>query len=219
MPLFLRFLRRFAVAITAFLAIYFTAALAGAVIPGRITQRDGPPGIRVALIAGPIHYDFLLPATDETRAAFGFARADGVPVDHPGAEWILAGWGSRAFYTATGSYLDLGPGTVMKAATGDEGVLRVDVLGPIAEDGLLWITLGEAGYAALLDFIRSARTGPRVPETGFTPTDAFFEAGAGFHLFRTCNTWIGEALLHAGHPAGRWTPTTWSLRWSVLLHG
>ncbi len=219
MKVAIRLFRNFAVNLTALLVLYFGAALLGAAIPGQPIPRNEQGAVRVGLIAGPIHYDFLLPAKPETRDALDFAHVAGVPLDHPKAEWVLAGWGSRAFYTATGTYLDLDPGTVLTAATGDAGVLRIDVLGPVHEDSALWVTLSAEGFGALLGFIRKSRTGPAIPDTGFTPTDAFFEAGSGFHLFRTCNIWVGEALRHAGRRTGLWTPTTWSLRWSLALHG
>ena len=62
--------------------------------------------IEIGLIAGPIHYDLLLPLTPEIRSRFAFANKDGVGVDNPRAGWLFAGWGAREFYRAVGAYSD-----------------------------------------------------------------------------------------------------------------
>ena len=81
------------------------------------------------------------------------------------------------------------------------------------------LTLTPGQYAALLAFIAETRRGAAVSGAGFSDTDAFFEARGRFHLFRTCNTWITDALRAAGHPAGAWTPTPYSVRLSLWWHG
>ncbi len=86
---------------------YFIAAFVGAVIPGAHPQIDGGPLTRVALARGPIHFDLLLPMSDGLRATYAFAAAQGVPVGDPRAKYLVIGWGSQAYYTTTGSYLDL----------------------------------------------------------------------------------------------------------------
>ena len=52
--------------------LYLGAAVGGALLPGSTGQAtpDGDDArIDVVMVAGPIHYDFLLPLTPETRAA------------------------------------------------------------------------------------------------------------------------------------------------------
>jgi len=204
------------------LALYLAAAGLGGLIPGRVAEVSpgaGPP-VEIGLIAGPIHYDFLLPATEETRAALGFASTGGVPLHSPEAVHVLAGWGAAGFYTTAGSYSDVTAGTVLRAATGDSSVLRVEVLGKLPP-GFTYprLTLTAGQYSALLAFIAETRSGPAVTGAGFSQTDAFFEARGRFHLFRTCNTWITDALRAAGHPAGGWTPTPYSVRLSLWRFG
>ncbi|QDC10950.1 DUF2459 domain-containing protein [Oceanicola sp. D3] len=201
--------------------LYLTAAALGALVPGpvaKVAPGEGPP-VEVGLIAGPIHYDFILPATPETRAALGFAAEGGVPVEAHGVQHVLVGWGSAGFYTTAGSYGDIAASTVLRAATGDASVLRVEVYGALPEGfdyPRLRLTAGQ--YTALLALIANTRSGPAVRGAGFSDTDAFFEANGGFHLFRTCNTWITEALRAAGHPAGIWTPTPYAVTLSLWWH-
>ena len=213
-------LRRAALALTALpfaaVAAWFLAGLAGALIPSG--GAPPAPGTAFHLVAGPIHYDFLLPADARTRAAFGFAAEAGVRIDAPDTEWILIGWGARDFYTTAGTYADITAGPVWRAVTGDRGVLRIDALPAVDTQGLATLSLDPARYRRLLAAIAASRTGGRVPG-GFTATDAFFEAGEGFDALRTCNVWVGEMLRAAGLRFGRWTPTPQSLRLSVLRWG
>jgi uncharacterized protein (TIGR02117 family) len=178
---------------------------------------EGPP-LRAGLIRGPIHTDLLLPLTPDLRESLAFAAKAGVPLDDPRAEWLVVGWGSRAFYTATGSYADLRLATVWQAATGDSAVLRLDVAGPVPPDapGVDWITLSSSQQAALSGAILATFADPTaLPDAGFTATDAFFPARGRFHLFNTCNVWIARTLRAAGHPFGIWTPTPFAVRLSL----
>ena len=205
-----------------FVALYAAGGLAGAVIPSRTAALSAePPSVEVLLIAGPIHYDFLLPATAETRAALGSAEWAGVRVDAPGTEWFVVGWGARDFYTTVGTYWDLSPRAIWRAITGDSAVLRVSSAGELPPDlAYRRLMLSQAQYAALLAAIRDS-----VPDGQAGPVflqlaqggGAFYQAEGRFNLWRTCNVWVSERLAAAGVPIGRWTPApysvTLSLRW------
>jgi len=202
--------------------VYLLAAVLGGLIPGSATQipDDGRAEVEIGLIAGPIHYDFLLPATPATRAALGFAQHAGVPVDAPWAEHLLVGWGARGFYTTVGTYADITAGPVIRAITGDRAVMRVDVVGAIPANFAyprLW--LSAAQYAALLAGIAETATDTPLPGVRFTATDGFVEAAGRFHILRTCNTWVGRMLRQAGVRMGVWTPTPYALRLSLWRLG
>ena len=198
-----------ALAVVAFLA----AAAVGGLIPGRTADLPQGDTVEIALLYGPIHVDFLLPATDETRAGMGFAAAAGVPVDHPDVRHVLVGWGARDFYTTAGTYSDITASATLRAVTGDSAVLRIDVIGAFqAGFDPPRLRLSQAQYAALLEAIAASALGPPIPGAGFTGTDGFVEAEGRFHLFRTCNTWVSRMLRAAGVPAGLWTPTPLAVR-------
>jgi uncharacterized protein (TIGR02117 family) len=211
----MRLLLRLIAAVLALPTVYVLSGLLGALIP---SGGDWPQeGLRVGLLRGPIHYDFLLPADAGTRAGFAFAEVDrGVPVSHPDARWLVVGWGSAAFYTTAGTYADIAPSAVWTAATGDAAVMRVDVWGALPDEdwpGLRWVTLTPVQYAALrgailASFHRNAGGRPvALPVAGFTGTDGFWQAEGRFDLFRTCNVWVGRMLRQAGLRFGLWTPT------------
>ncbi|NJM81879.1 MAG: TIGR02117 family protein [Tabrizicola sp.] len=206
--------------------LYFVAGLAGALIPGPDSGLSGPATTRIGLIRGVIHYDFLIPLTPEVRRRFGFARAEGVPVDDPDGAWLLIGWGARGFYTSTGTYADISAGPLLRGVTGDRSVMRVDILGPLPDDeALTYLALSEAQFSALLmridaSFARDASGAARpIAGAGFTATDAFFEAEGTFNLLRTCNVWVSDTLRAAGVDFGIWTPTPQSVSLSLWWNG
>lgn len=206
------------------IGLYALAAVAGALIPARPPSVDGStgPAVDVLLVAGPIHYDFLLPADPQTRAAFGFAESVGVPISDSGVEWIVVGWGARGFYTTVGDYTDVAAGTVLRSLAGDSAVLRVDVGGRLLPGASVHRrTLSSAAYTALLDSVLSSLASDGlapvsiVAGAGLTATDAFFEATGRFDLFRTCNQWVSERMAAAGETIGRWTPTPYAVTLSL----
>ena len=201
--------------------LYFCAALFGATIPGTHPQIEGTPTAKIALARGPIHYDILLPLTDAIRTRFAFAEPQGVPVGDPHAKFLIVGWGSRSFYTTTGTYADLTFRKIWDAATGDSATIHLDVAGDITQvPDLIWLQISTAQLALLTQTITASLTldpaGNPIPLTvRYGGTDAFFAANGDFHLFHTCNAWVGETLRAAGIPFGIWTPTPQSVTLSA----
>jgi uncharacterized protein (TIGR02117 family) len=208
---------RLSALILALPVLYLLASVTLPLIPGPGPDLSGPPAQLIGLIQGPIHTDILFPLTPEIRAQFAFAEAAGVPLNHPNAEWLILGWGSAAFYTTAGTYADITASAVLTAATGDDAVIRLDALGPLPPlDNLRFLDLSQAQFDALVTQTASAFVSQtRLDHPGFTGTDAFFPAHGHFHLFRTCNVWLGETLRAAGIPFGLWTPANWSVTLSL----
>ncbi|MEO3413384.1 TIGR02117 family protein [Roseovarius sp. CAU 1744] len=203
--------------------IYMLAAVAGALIPGKhanVPDRGAP--LRVLLIAGPIHYDFLLPLTDRARAQFSQLQTHGIPVNDPAMHWLVVGWGAREFYTSTGRYRDVRLPVLWRSFTGDTSVLRIDVAGrlppglPVQE-----LTLSETRYTQLLTAIKGSfetdSAGDLLPigRQGLAETDRFFQARGRFDALRTCNTWVSDMLRAAGEDFGIWTPTPYAVSLSL----
>lgn len=194
---------------------YLLAAVAGALIPGHVEGTPSGDDVEIVLIAGPIHYDILLPLDAPTQAAFGFVQATD-------ADWLVVGWGSRAFYTQTGDYTDLDPRVIWQAATGDAAVVRFDLAYGAWDQVGLVVPLSTDQFAQLRGEIlqllsRDADGFPRaIPGVGLTKRDVFYEAKGHFSILRTCNVWIGAVLRAVGVPMGAWTPTPYSVtlsRW------
>lgn len=198
--------------------LYLIANATGALIPRETAQFDDPgPRTEVLLVAGPIHYDVLLPLAPKVRTHLDFALPHVPDLTHPNAEWAVVGWGSHAFYTTAGAYEDVHLGTIWTAATGDSAVLRIDVAGALPPDlPVTRLALSPNALQALLDAMLNGVTADgHLPDTHLTGSDAFYTAPGRFHLFHTCNQWLGAQLAKAGVQTGVFTPMTWSLRWSM----
>lgn len=202
--------------------LYLGVAVGGALIPatrGDVSAIGDDQWI--ILVQGPIHYDILLPMNEQTRTQFAFLTGAGVPVDHFNAAWLSVGWGASAFYTTAGRYRDIRPSAVFRAITGDSGVLRFDVYGPVPDSPhLRRIRISAPQLDALRDGIfDSLATKIPLPMDGFSDTDAFFAATGRFTLFQTCNVWVGQQLAAAGLGFGAWTPTPYAVTLSLWWNG
>jgi uncharacterized protein (TIGR02117 family) len=193
---------------------YLLAGLVGAFVPGPKANVTAGDDVTIHLVRGPIHYDLLLPLNAQVRARFDWLA---IEMDHPGADFLVAGWGGEAFYTTTGTYMDVSPLAVWKGVTGDRSVVRVSLAGPFQQD---WPTetlvLSHAQFDALLGVLEDSfatRTPLDVP--GFSQWDQFYPAKGRFHIFQTCNAWIGQTLRAAGLRFGVWTPTPYAVTLSA----
>lgn len=215
------------------LAMLRAAALIAAVVLGYLgaagvggfwgNGNTGATGeYRIGLVVGPIHTDLLVPLTPAVKTRLAFAIPDGVPLDAPGAEWLLVGWGAREFYTTAGTFADVTIGATIQAITGDSAVLRLDAIGRIHDfTDIPLIEADAVQFAALLDvlaasFAASAEGAP-VPldHPGFTASDRFYPANGHFNILNTCNVWVGDLLGAAGIPFGNWTPTPYAMKLSL----
>ena len=212
-----RILKRVVAFVICLVSCYFLAALAGAVVPMGGGNRDQAPEVEVLLISGPIHYDFLLPLTEETRADFAFVEEAGLQISHVDAHWLMIGWGARDFYTSAGSYADIQARAVWRGVTGDGSVLRVQVFGALAPDlPLRRVPMGDAGYArfrqAILDSLEGGAAEAQVIDgAGLSYGDVFYAARERFHIFNTCNVWVGRMIRASGQRFGAWTPLPYSV--------
>jgi uncharacterized protein (TIGR02117 family) len=216
--------KRACLALLGIVALYLMCVVVGALVAGRMADVDqGPKTTEVLLVGGVIHYDFLLPLNDVTRAQFDWLADTGVNMDHPRAEWVVIGWGARDFYTATGSYTDLRARTIWRGLTGDSSVMRVDLAGDLSDAvDPLTVAFSDAQYAAFLDqiedsFAQGAGTVP-LEIVGLSGFDRFFEAKGRFTFFNTCNVWVGQTLRAAGVEFGMWTPLPTSVSLSHFLY-
>ncbi|PXA83036.1 TIGR02117 family protein [Caulobacter sp. D4A] len=190
--------------------------------PSRAAEETGQR--RILVLSNPIHTDIAIPLSKDTRAAFAFLGRAGVPVTDPRAEWLVIGWGGRAFYLETPTWGDLKPLPVFRALTIDRSVMHVDVAGGIDENHptVMPFDLGATEFQRLSDFIqtsfvRQADEVAVVPDAAYGDSDRFFEAHGYFNAFAGCNTWTAAALRAAGLRTGLWNPLPQTLTLSLKL--
>lgn len=211
--------------------LVIVAALAvtlGTLVPRPLWQAaaDRPDATRhILVLKNPIHTDIAIPVDDAVRRRFHFLVDGGIPADIPEVQYIVFGWGGRAFYISTPTWADLKPMPLLKGLTVDASVMHVDVAASIAEPNpdVASFDIGESRFSALLDFIdASFQRGPDgpilVPGAAYSNYDGFYEANGRFTALAGCNTWTAAALRTAGLRTGWWNPLPASLGLSMRLY-
>jgi uncharacterized protein (TIGR02117 family) len=150
---------------------------------------------------------------DDWHAAIVIRKAD-IPIvvlpelrDFPSAEYLEFSWGDRDYFPAP----DGGLGLALKAAFWSSGsILHVVGFKDLVENvypgaDIIGITLSAEGFQRLIKFISATFSRPYPPapaeaRPGLSSNGRFYAAEGKFSLFRTCNTWVAEALSAAGLP-------------------
>lgn len=211
----------------AVLLVVVLAAL-GILVPRPLIQPDAPPQDEpmreVLVLANPIHTDIVFPAERDVLDRLSFVGDDGLPLDDPGLEWILLGWGSRSFYIETPTWDELSPGPVLRAFTLDHSAMHVELAGAIDRDNdsVLSIMVGEEAFQAMLDealatFEREDGEPMVIPGAAYGEFDLFYEAEGAFNALYGCNEWTAQVLRAGGLRTGWWNPLPTNLMWSLRL--
>ncbi|BBD37320.1 MULTISPECIES: TIGR02117 family protein [Aminobacter] len=186
---------------------------------------DGASPRHILVFTNPIHTDIAVPIDDAVLQKFGFLLDAGIQADLPAARYLVFGWGSKAFYIGTPTWSELKPGPVFAALTLDNSVMHVDLAGDVdlPQPAVQRFELGEAGFAAMLDFIersfvRDEGAVQRIFGVAYGEYDGFFDAHGKFNALAGCNTWTAAALREAGLTTGWWNPLPATLNFSLGLY-
>lgn len=210
------------------LAALLVSLALGTLVPRPLTSpaaASAGSGSEILLLGNPIHTDIALPLDDEVRAAFADLIPAGLPIDMPGIEYLIIGWGGRSFYIETPTWGDIRPLPVLKALTIDRSVLHASVAGAIdrSHPAVRPLDVTGEGRSRMIAAIRASfvrENGEPVPIPGaaYGFDDAFFEAEGSFNAFVGCNTWTASMLRSSGVRTGWWTPLPQMLDLSIDLH-
>ncbi|MDR7029490.1 TIGR02117 family protein [Rhizobium rosettiformans] len=201
----------------------------GTLLPRPLNPRAeaslGGETAEILLLANPIHTDIALPVDDEVRAAFADLVPGGLPLDMPGVDYLIIGWGGRSFYIETPTWGDIRPLPVFRALTVDRSVLHASVAGPLdlQHPSVRRIAITEERRRRMIteirgSFLREDGMPIAVPGAAYGLDDAFFEARGAFNALVGCNTWTAAMLRSAGIRTGWWTPMPQLLDLSLHLH-
>lgn len=191
-----------------------------------------PDGVRIFVESSDVHADFILPMKtdhfdwsetplfEELRAVHRNAK-----LDH-----IAVGWGDRGFYLQTPTWNDLSLRKVAHAMLlPSRTVMRVALARPRESASCRSVVVSREQYHALTNYIqRTFAQAKNATKKTFAPirvqpidvhpawgkNNFFFEANGSYHVFNTCNCWVGNGLEEAGVRTAWFTP----LPKTVFLH-
>jgi uncharacterized protein (TIGR02117 family) len=185
--------------------LIYLAILAMGLLPVNNDFRAAKNGIKIYLISSAVHADIIVPKTTATKdwtqrfSASTFVR----PIANE--THIAFGWGDRGFYLETETWADLKLSTVVNALfLPSRSCVHVTYIRPEYYRDVVSVTISERQYEALVKFIESTfRKGSygewvQIPGYAYSTNDAFYDANGSYHLFNTCNSWVGRGLKSAG---------------------
>jgi uncharacterized protein (TIGR02117 family) len=204
------------ISVSVFVLLFFSAVLAGGVIPSGKT--DSASEAVIYLENNGRHIDIWLPAEI---------------CGYPHSGWLSFGWGDRDFYLSTPYADDLNIVVLLKALfLPSRAVLAVEYskTRPSAAD-LIELAVSQSQAENAWNFIKtyfvsdvSAPTGDwdfkQVPSELVHQSYGdvvFFEAAGRYSLVFTCNNWTGRVLKSTGIRTGLWTPLTFGVYKKQLL--
>ena len=162
-------------------------------------------GIELFIVSSAVHADIIMPrANSIVDWDQEFASAE-IAGNVDSATHVAVGWGDKGFFLETPTWNDL------KASTAFNALLRpsascvhVTYTRPdlYADNASVRVSVDQ--YRDLANFVKRSllrnEEGQFIPIHGFSygTTDAFFNAKGNYHLFNTCNSWVGQGLRAAG---------------------
>ncbi|MBM4075979.1 MAG: TIGR02117 family protein [Planctomycetes bacterium] len=208
------FLRTFAFLFITIL-VYIAAGFILGRIPTNTTFRNAKVGIEIAVIHNGIHCDIAVPIqNDEFDWSELLDLKSAVPEGRE-LRYAMIGWGNRKFYLETPRWSDVKLKTILEAACGfGPTTIHVDLIGEIPKSGVdcRRLRLTSPQYKTLCEEIlksidQSAEgSAKHMANSAYSNTDAFYEGLGRYHLFVTCNVWVGNILRKSGVQVGLWTP-------------
>lgn len=202
------------------LGFYLIAAWIGSSLPANADWRPERSGVTIYVVTNGYHSGLILPVSEGGEDWSLIIRPTDLPNSDNSGNWLLFGWGDRAFYLNTPNWSAVRPGTVVTALLGsDQSLVHVDHLAdPREAPDARAVQLTLVEYRRLTAFIRASialdQKGRGVASPGYGSRDVFYEAKGRYSALRTCNVWTGEALVAAGVKVGRWTPFSGGvMRW------
>ena len=205
-----------------FVAIYLLLSLIG-LYPVNSSFVQPGNGIEIFIFSGAVHSDIVLPVTTETidwRSEF--------PQEHFERDVTLAthaafGWGDENFYLHTPTWSDMKVSTAVNAlALPSTTVMHVAMIGdPSDHPDVRRVRVSKESYQKIVDKIQASfalgdqAQRQRIEGVTYIGSDAFYRGDGSYHMFRTCNCWVGEVMRAGGIKCGWFTPLPKSVFWHL----
>ncbi|MEZ6040236.1 MAG: TIGR02117 family protein [Planctomycetaceae bacterium] len=191
--------------VTGCLLFYLFVCLIG-LIPCNNDFKSAEQGVEIFVTSNAVHAEVVLPLKNEvidwqTHFPAGHFTRSGFSATHVGF-----GWGDRGFFLQTPEWVDLKLTTACNALfLPSSACLHVTMQSrPDRGSSIRSVRISELQYRDLVDAIREVIPANPAPikNATYTGYDAFYEAAGTYHLFNTCNCWVGKMLKTAGVRVG-----------------
>ena len=192
---------RFLEVFFAFLFLYLTIAIYGAVIP--VGNLDKKGDITIYVQTNGVHTDVCLPVITAQMNWLEFIPCEDFPED-ASFDYIVVGWGDKGFFLDTPTWAELKVSTALNAAfLPSPTAMHVGYIAePKEDDEHIRVQISKNDYARMVRYVKNSfrlKNGhvDLIAQGGYTKYDKFYEAKHSYHMFRTCNIWTNEALKSA----------------------
>ena len=162
-------------------------------------------GVTIYVISNAVHADIIVPCENEVfnwNEPFGTTDFVG---DVTGESHVAIGWGDRGFFLETQTWDDFKLSTAVNALlVPSECCLHVSYTRPDYYLNPTAVTISNEQYKTLVEFIDGSFKKDanekfiQIEGEAYSTNDAFFTAKGNYHMFNTCNSWVGRALKSAG---------------------
>lgn len=186
-------------------SVYASILLVGLIPINWHFQAPQDDGVTIYVTSSSVHADLFLPVHFEDidwREEFANLNTT---ANTDGERYVAIGWGDRGFYLETETWNDLKLSTTLNALLlPSQSCMHIDFTSPEYYPAAIAIKITPTQYSSLVAHIRSSikrdENGRPIQIKGYaySRTDAFIEAHGSYHLFNTCNSWIGRALAKGG---------------------
>ncbi len=183
---------------------YLIILLVG-MIPVNNDFEPSPEGIKLYIVSHAVHADIILPIESNTidwsdefnGYEFGSGTAN--------KTHVAIGWGDKGFFLKTKTWDDFKISVAANALlVPSTTCVHVSFTRPEFFENRVSVTISESQYEELVkhinqSFVRNENGKPiQIPDSAYSDNDAFFDAKGRYHLFNTCNSWVGNALKKGG---------------------
>jgi len=168
-------------------------------------EKGSDGSIELFIVSTAVHADIIMPRANsivDWDQEFASAQIAG-NVDS--ATHVAVGWGDKGFFLETPTWKDLKASTAFNALfRPSASCVHMAYTRPDLYADTASVRVSVEQYRDLVNFVKNSLIrdddGQFVPIVGFGygTTDAFFNAKGSYHLFNTCNSWVGRGLGAAG---------------------
>ncbi len=177
---------------------------------------------QICVVNTGFHSNILIPTKNNAYNWHNYLSIDKIGIDAVNNyKYLSFGWGDRDFYMTISSISDFNFYTIFKAAfLPTSSVMYVRGYQSLPQNtDFKCIYTNKANYLRLTKFIEASfkldRNHRKIRiANGYTSSAGFYAAKGNYSIFRTCNTWTGDALRKADIN----TPVWDSLSSAIMFH-